>query len=330
MEIKVSVIVPAYNAEKYIEKCLDSIIHQTLREIEVIVIDDGSYDLTGTIVDRYIKKDSRIKKIHQSNKGSSTARNVGLKKAKGEFVGYLDSDDFTELNYYEEMFLYAKKNELEIVVSDFIKENSYKKELKQDLNLEDEKIMTGKEYIENLFLGNGYPNVWDKLVKRSLYIENKIKFEKNIFLGDDIIVTTKLGYFAKRVGKINKAFVHYVQHDLQGTSKKGLGDKIFDLYLVIKNLEEFFIKEKYISINFNWYKMNEFYIKFLSCYPTKTERYLNAKKQFILGLDNILKLSEVKKLKFKHRMRMKLCKKLGHTIFFDKYLKLKNNKNGVK
>ncbi|MGL5051164.1 MAG: glycosyltransferase family 2 protein [Fusobacteriaceae bacterium] len=94
MEIKVSVIVPAYNAEKYIEKCLESLINQTLREIEVIVIDDGSNDLTGTIVDRYTKKDSRIKKICQSNKGSSTARNAGLKKAKGEFIGYLDSDDF--------------------------------------------------------------------------------------------------------------------------------------------------------------------------------------------------------------------------------------------
>ncbi|WP_432204677.1 glycosyltransferase family 2 protein [Cetobacterium somerae] len=328
MDIKVSVIVPAYNVEKYIGKCLDSLINQTLKEIEIIVVNDGSTDSTEDIIEIYSRKDSRIKYINQENMGSSQARNRGLKEASGKYVGYVDSDDYVELNYYEDMFCCGEKNKLDIVISNFIKEIKDSKEIKEDFLLKENKFISGKEYIENIFLGNGYPNVWDKIALRSLYEKGNIKFERDIFLGDDIIVTVMLGYFAEKVGKLNKAYVHYVQHENQGTSKSGLGNKINDLYLVCEKLEKFFQKEKYVSKNFNWYRLNEFFLKFLTCYPMETKNYLKAKSNFILGLNEILKIDELKKLKSKHRLRLKICKYLGDSKYLDTYLKLKNRKRG--
>lgn len=328
MGIKVSVIVPAYNVEKYIGRCLESLINQTLKEIEIIVINDGSVDSTSDILNKYAKNYSIIKVIHQENSGSSSARNRGIEEAKGKYIGYLDADDYVELNYYEEMVIYAEKNNLDIVISNFIKQTTNKTEVKQDFDIKGKEYIHGKEYIEEIFLGNGYPNVWDKIVLKSLYDEKKIRFEKGIFLGDDIIVTVKLGYFAKKVGKLEKAFVHYIQHESQGTSKKYLGDKIFDLYRVCENLKEFFGKENYNPKNFEWYRLNEFFIKFLNCYPTNSDGYLKAKNSFLLDIENILKSESIGRLKFKHRLRLKICLLLRETTLLEKYLKIKNRKRG--
>lgn len=329
MEIKVSVIVPAYNVEKYIGKCLESLINQTLKDIEIIVINDGSTDSTGDIIENYAKKDSRIKYINQKNTGLAGARNRGLLEAKGSYINHLDGDDFVEKDYYKNVIEYAEENGYDIVVSDFYKDFGSKIQYKEDLNLSENKAILGKNYVEEILQGNGYPNVWDKVVKRELYIKNKIKFIEGIFLGEDILTTLRIAYFAKKVGKLNKAYVHYVQHESQGTSKGKLGNKINDLYLVCKNLKEFFEKENYTSKNFNWYFINEFYLKFLTCYPTDNKKYLEARKNFILGLNEILNYKEIDRLKAKHRLRLKFSKIIGNSKGLDLYLKVKNRK-GVK
>ena len=100
---KISVIVPAYNMEKYIERCLDSLIGQTYHNLEIIVVDDGSNDQTGILCDRYAKKDPRILVVHQENQGVSQARNVGLSRATGDYIGFMDSDDYIDPNMYQSM-----------------------------------------------------------------------------------------------------------------------------------------------------------------------------------------------------------------------------------
>lgn len=111
---KVSVIVPVYNTEKYLKRCLDSIINQTLRDIEVIIIDDGSTDLSGEICDDYAQKDSRLNVIHQTNRGLGLTRNVGLVLAKGEYVGFVDSDDFISKDMYEKLYNQAIDNNADV------------------------------------------------------------------------------------------------------------------------------------------------------------------------------------------------------------------------
>ena len=99
----ISVIVPIYGVEKYLEQCLDSILNQTYRQLEIILIDDGSTDRCGEICDRYASRDSRIKVIHQTNQGLSAARNVGMDMATGEYISFIDSDDYIDLHFYEKM-----------------------------------------------------------------------------------------------------------------------------------------------------------------------------------------------------------------------------------
>lgn len=116
MKPKVSVIVPVYNTEKYIRKCVDSIINQTLKDIEIILVDDGSTDNSPEILDEYIARDSRATVIHKENGGQGSARNIGLDIAKGEYIGFVDSDDWVDLDMYEKLYTNAKLTEADMVV----------------------------------------------------------------------------------------------------------------------------------------------------------------------------------------------------------------------
>ena len=109
MNPKISIIVPIYNVEKYLPKCIDSIINQTLENIEIILVNDGSTDSCAEIIESYANKDNRIKVIHKKNGGQSSARNMGLDIAKGEYIGFVDSDDWLHYDMYENMYKSIKK-----------------------------------------------------------------------------------------------------------------------------------------------------------------------------------------------------------------------------
>jgi len=136
---KVSIIVPTYNVEKYVYHCLDSLINQTLDDIEIIIVDDGSKDQSGKICDDYAKKDKRIRVIHQTNKGLGFSRNSGIEEAKGEYIGFVDSDDIVSLDMFEVLYKNAKKENADISYC------NYKKFLR---NNEVPKINNGKEYLK--------------------------------------------------------------------------------------------------------------------------------------------------------------------------------------
>ena len=119
-KVLVSIIVPVYNVEKYIDKCLNSLVNQTLKNIEIIVVNDGTKDNSQKIIDKYTKKYSFIRSYIKENGGLSSARNYGLKHAKGEYIAFVDSDDFVDKNMFEQMYLYAKNNKYDIVVCDTI------------------------------------------------------------------------------------------------------------------------------------------------------------------------------------------------------------------
>ena len=115
MKPKVSVIIPVYNTEAYLKRCLDSVINQTLKDIEVIAIDDGSLDNSGKILDKYAQKDSRIRVVHQENSGVGGAYNAGLVLAQGEYVAFLDSDDWIDPTLYADYYIKAKETDADVV-----------------------------------------------------------------------------------------------------------------------------------------------------------------------------------------------------------------------
>lgn len=200
---KVSIIVPVYNVEKYIEKCLESLVNQTLEDIEIIVVNDGSKDNSKEIVEKYLEKyPKKMVYLEKENGGLSDARNFAIPYAKGEYVAFLDSDDYVELNIYEDMYKIAKNEDSDMVECDFIWE--YPDKSKIDIG----EIYHGKhEMLEKIRVV-----AWNKLIKKSILDETKVIFPKG-YRYEDIEFTYKLIPYLEKVSFLKKACIHYIQRD---------------------------------------------------------------------------------------------------------------------
>ncbi|MEI0749670.1 glycosyltransferase [Brachyspira pulli] len=219
--IKVSIIVPVYNVEKYLEKCLDSIINQTLKDIEIICIDDCSSDSSYSILERYSYKDSRIiiyKNI--KNSGSGFSRNVGLSKAKGEYIGFIDSDDYIDKRYFEELYNTAKKYNSDIVnTNNFCHYNVFTKELKNstkklngegNLNVDTSIIIESMRNWFNMKY-NLNRNVCFKIFKNEYLSKNNIKFLMD-FLGEDFCFSLISLIYSPNISYNDRAIYYYVNY----------------------------------------------------------------------------------------------------------------------
>ena len=183
----ISIIVPVYNTEKYLRKCLDSIINQTYGNIEIILVDDGRKDTSGQICDEYASKDSRIKAIHKENGGVSSARNQGLAIAIGEWVLFVDADDilpYDTLSYYANV---VSSNEVDMVLGSYVECDEEGNITRSDLK-QFEKQLSMLEclklfYQSDTILFQGY--VWNRLMKLSIIKENNLKFNESIYFKED-------------------------------------------------------------------------------------------------------------------------------------------------
>lgn len=194
----ISIIVPIYNVEKYLPKCIDSILKQTFTEFELLLIDDGSKDLSGRICDEYAKKDTRIKVFHKSNGGVSSARNIGLLHAKGEWIYFADADDELELDGLEILFSAVKDNNIDFVMGGYTKYDENEKMLFTTPKRQD-KILSAQTCISYLFKPKGYEYhgyLWNKLFKKS--IVSDLKFNEDIYFNEDRLFIVQ--YLCKCVG----------------------------------------------------------------------------------------------------------------------------------
>ena len=171
---KISIIIPVYNTEKYLVKCIDSLLYQSLEDIEIICVNDGSTDNSQKILDNYAKKDKRIKVIHQENKKQGAARNKGMGIATGEFIGYVDSDDWVDFDYFEELYIAAKKHNLDIALATNVRIGNGK--TKKRLKIEKEQVAHSLQ--EKLDLCNQFKNECptNKIYRRNFLIERKVIF----------------------------------------------------------------------------------------------------------------------------------------------------------
>lgn len=213
---KISIIVPVYNAEKYIERCIKSLINQTLKEIEILLIDDGSQDKSAKICDEYAKKDNRIKVIHKLNEGAGISRNKGLKIATGQYIGFIDSDDYIDKSMYEELY---KKAIAENVQACFCGSNKVRSgEIIKSGEIEDiilDKEMILKESIPYICSGGegqkikGAVSVWRGIYELSFIKKNDITFEnERKFLSEDTLFNLMFFSKATKIAFINK-HLHY-------------------------------------------------------------------------------------------------------------------------
>ncbi len=193
---KVSVIIPVYNVENYLRKCLDSLVNQTLKDIEIIVVNDGSPDNSQTIIDEYVKKyPKKVVSVIQENGGQGAARNTGLLHATGEYIGYVDSDDYVEKNMYEELYKKAKEENADIVIcgNNIVKENY--------------ELLT-KEAVDKEFL-LGKMAVWNKIYKKSIIVDNKISFRSKVWY-EDLDFSMKVYLSSNKISIVDKPLYNYL------------------------------------------------------------------------------------------------------------------------
>lgn len=214
---KVSVIVPVYKAEKYLRKCVDSILAQTFRDFEVILVDDGSPDGSGEICDEYARRDARVRVIHKANGGVSSARQAGLDAARGEYTIHADPDDWVEPNMLEELYAKAKAEDADMVICDFYYEYSPTRITVCRQRLKDRHPET---VIAQLFRMEVTGCVWNKLIRTSLFRENSISFPKGINIGEDYSVVVALLLVAQKITSVDLPLYHYIRNQGSMTKRK--------------------------------------------------------------------------------------------------------------
>lgn len=234
---KVSVIVPIYNVEKYLEKCINSLLSQTLEDIQIILVNDGSKDNSGNIAKEYEKNNkNRIIYVEKENGGLSDARNYGLKYATGDFIAFLDSDDYIEKNAYEEMYNKAIEENADYVECDFIWEFPNKIRVDKQYPYKNKKEMLSFVRVV----------AWNKLIKRQLITDNNLEFPKGLRY-EDVEFTYKLIPFINKFAYVDKPFIHYVQR--KGSIANVQNERTAEIFTVLDNVIEFYKKnniyEKY-------------------------------------------------------------------------------------
>lgn len=209
----ISVIVPVYNAEKYLSKCLDSILNQTFTDFELLLIDDGSSDNSGIICDEYAIKDPRILVFHKENGGVSSARNVGTIHARGVYSIHVDSDDWIEEEMLGCLYRKAVAEDADIVIADFF----WDKANKTCLFRQNPEIPEARHIIDALLRDKLHGSMCNKLIRHRLYSDYKICFPENIHYCEDFLVVTQLLSHAGKIAYLPQAFYHYVSNCLSIT-----------------------------------------------------------------------------------------------------------------
>lgn len=314
----ISIIIPVYNAEKYLLKCLNSVINQTYNNLEIILVDDESTDNSSKIYNEIAKNDNRIKIFHQKNKGVSSARNKGLANCNGDYILFLDADDYLELNCIEECLKIINEYGVDIIKFNYIKElNFYKRantfSVVTNTYIEKEKYKT--LIYPNVLSTFDFSNIWNCMIKKEIYHTNK--FNKNITIGEDFLYFLNCLKDSKSIYFLNKYLYHYTVNNNSITHK-------FEPKKNLKKLEDSIIANKEVNkiLNKNDYDDPSSYLNrnnknlknnLYQCIEQSTYRefinYINKIKENTIIMEEINKINTINKplfYKIKITLQIKL------------------------
>lgn len=278
---KISVIIPVYNVEKYLKRCLDSIINQTFKDLEIICINDGSTDNSAQILDEYANKDSRIKIITQPNSGLSATRNKGINIAQGEFISFIDSDDWIAENFYEKLYKTAIKYDADMAVCGIIRLNEYRK--KYLLQFQKEIILENSDKKFEICNIPDINYVWNKIYKLDKIRKYNLKFLEG-YVYEDVLFTPQTVFYLKKLVTVPHTHYYYWRTPNSIVSKKSNKK---DLEHTKKLALEFIEKHK-ICIEEHITKVKRYKLFGISFLKVRTK---GNKKQYLLF--NILKFGKL-------------------------------------
>jgi len=294
---KISVVIPVYNVEKYLSECLDSVVNQTYKNLQIILVDDGSTDFSGKICDVYAEKDNRITVVHQKNAGAGAAKNTGLDLVKGEYFSIIDSDDYIELDMYEKMVNSLEKYNVDIVQCLFrnvFVNDSFDRKYKIKSNYP--KVLTSKRFLKEYLYDWKYAIFWNKLFKSSLLKEIRFPVGRKI---DDEFFTYKLVCNAKKVVNIDNILYNYRMRKTSVMNENDTDRFIYDrIDCFVERYD--YIRKKYPSLDKKY--LTKLYDSLLY-YKTqvnnteKLEKYISKiQKPKINKIDKINEIMRYKKL----------------------------------
>lgn len=245
MKPEISIIVPVYNVESYLVRCIDSILNQSFRNFELILVNDGSTDDSLNICKKYLNIDKRIKLISQANKGLSAARNTGLKYASGDYICFVDSDDFVEKDYLLLLLKSIEKYNSDISMCEYYLTNDKGKQYSVEKFNEPQNIITlsGKEVFSYFYKDNYVPNVvaWNKIYKKRLF--DSVKYDEGYYYEDELIALP-LFYEVRKVSLVRTPLYNYVQRQNSIIHTPLTLKKAKDRIVMYKKRVEFFKKNK--------------------------------------------------------------------------------------
>lgn len=321
---EISIIVPVYNVEKYLSKCIDSILNQTFINFELILVNDGSSDKSPVICEEYKKLDDRIKVIHKSNGGLSSARNIGIKQSKGNFIAFIDSDDYIHPQMFEILYNNMKINDSDLVLCDYKKvyENESDKYKNYDVENIKSNNYTNIEALSRLQGNKGitYVVAWNKLYKRRLF--NDLKYKEGKIHEDEFIIHEIL-YKCNLVSYVSMELYYYLQRsDSITTSKFNISrldglDACIERILFYKHIneKELMYKAEIIYIE----KFLEFYYKLENEVENPTKHLRRIKNKFRRRIIGFMKNHY---LKYKEKIAL-----IGFCInpfIYEKYKEIKD------
>lgn len=264
----ISVIVPVYNAEKYIHKCVDSILNNTYSDIELILVDDGSPDSSPAICDEYAKRDSRVKVIHKENARASAARNDGMKIAQGKYIAFVDSDDWVEKDMFEKMLSTAETHDVDMVMCDITKRGTSDVKISQPAR----DGFYNREQMETELFGSlimfeniEFPITISNcvlLIKKELVDKNNIRYDEDIHYCEDALMGPKLLYHCQSFYYMKGSYFYNYRTNNQSTSQTFNKNKWTHYLRINARLTEYFGKDskfdfsRQLKINLLYFALN--------------------------------------------------------------------------
>ncbi len=218
---KISIIIPIYNVEEYLNKTVQSVVDQTLQDIEIILVDDGSKDNSSQLVDEWAARDSRIVAIHKQNAGVTEARKTGLAAAQSEYIFYLDGDDYITLDGLRQLYDAAEKHHADWVVSDFLIE--YPDGHQTEKCFKDFDVVDTRGFLAYSY-GNADFYFTGRLIRKSLLTDSVVDVPKEVTYGEDNMMVTQLGAQLQRACKVDCFTLIYVQRESSVTNRKKIND----------------------------------------------------------------------------------------------------------
>ena len=289
---KISIIVPIYNVQQYLKKCIDSIIEQTFNDFELILVNDGSTDKSGIICDEYKKIDNRIKVIHKENGGLSSARNAGIDIAKGKYIGFVDSDDYISKFMFQKLYENIIEYNADISICDYVEVFQDKEIIYQEKIEKKKLILSNIEALEKIYKEKGwlYVVAWNKLYKKELFNDLRFPIGK---VHEDEMIAHEILYKANKIIFIEDQLYYYLQRD-NSIMGKNYNINRLDIIDAMEIRANFFYEKKLKNLQYEaeieylktFFKLYYKYINY-GCYWKK--RFKNLKKGYNRMVFRILK-----------------------------------------